>query len=84
MATAGKEEKELNEKIATRIKKLRVEIEPIQSKFAKEHLIDRQMLSRWENTKDNRGISIHTVLKFCNMINISLKEFFDDPSFDKD
>jgi transcriptional regulator with XRE-family HTH domain len=81
MATAGKEEKELNEKIAIRIKQLRLEREPIQSKFAKEHLIDRQMLNRWENTKDNRGISIHTVLKFCNMIDISLKEFFDDDLF---
>ncbi|WP_417558731.1 helix-turn-helix domain-containing protein [Mesoflavibacter zeaxanthinifaciens] len=81
MATAGKEEKILNEKIAIRIKQLRVEIEPIQSKFAKEHLIDRQMLSRWENTKDDRGITIHSILKFCRMINISLKEFFDDKIF---
>jgi len=83
MATAGKEEKILNEKIAIRIKQLRVEIEPIQSKFAKEHLMDRQMLSRWENTKDNRGITIHSIFKFCKMINISLKEFFDDDLFRK-
>ncbi|WP_417364313.1 helix-turn-helix domain-containing protein [Galbibacter sp.] len=81
MATAGKEEKILNEKIAIRIKQLRIGIEPIQSKFAKEHLIDRQMLSRWESTNDNRGITIHTILKFCKMINISLKEFFDDELF---
>ena len=81
MAKAGIEEKILNKKISLRIKELREEIEPIQSKFATEHLIDRQLLNRWESTTDNRGITIHTVLKFCKMINIGLKEFFDSKLF---
>jgi transcriptional regulator with XRE-family HTH domain len=83
MARAGKDEKLLNEKISLRIKELREEIEPIQAKFAKENLIDRQLLSRWESTNDDRGITIHTIFKFCKMINISLKEFFDDDIFRK-
>ena len=83
MAKAGKIEKKLNEKISLRIKELREKIEPVQAKFAKEHLIDRQLLSRWENTKDDRGITIHTILKFCKMIDISLVEFFDSNLFRK-
>lgn len=81
MAKAGKTEKKLNEKISLRIKELRENIQPIQAQFAKEHLIDRQLLSRWENTNDDRGITIHTIQKFCKMINISLSEFFDSKLF---
>lgn len=83
MAKSGTEEKNLNKKISKRIKFLREQIEPIQSQFAKNHLIDRQLLSRWENFNDDRGISIHSILKFCNMIDISLQEFFDDELFRK-
>jgi len=76
-------EKKLDYKIAKRIKTIRESIEPSQSKFAKENLIDRQLLSRWENTKDERGINIHTIFNFCKMANISLKDFFNDESFSK-
>lgn len=71
----------LNQKIALRVKNLRYEIESNQSKFAKQHGIDRQMLSRWENANDKRGISIHTIRRFCKIINMSLKDFFDDELF---
>jgi len=70
-----------NQKIALRLKNLREEINLSQAQFAKKHNIDRQIISRWENTNDNRGISIHTIRRFCKLINISLKEFFDDKSF---
>lgn len=81
MSRSGNEEHKLNKKVSLRIKELREKREPVQSKFAKDHFIDRQLLSRWENTNDDRGISIHTILKFCKMINITLQEFFDDKTF---
>ncbi|NMH89629.1 helix-turn-helix domain-containing protein [Flavivirga algicola] len=70
-----------NKKVALRIKELRMKNNPSQSKFAEKHFIDRQMVSRWENINDRRGVSIHTVNRFCKMINISLKEFFDTDTF---
>lgn len=74
----------LNAKIALRIKELRTKVNPSQSKFAEMHFIDRQLLSRWENINDDRGVSIHTVNRFCNMIGITLDAFFDAPSFKGD
>lgn len=71
----------LNEKIALRIKTLREKIEPNQSKFAEAHLMDRQIINRWESTTDGRGVSIHSINKFCSMIDISLKDFFDSELF---
>ncbi len=81
MTEGAKQKKILNDKIAIRIKFLREQIEPIQSKFADNNMIDRQILSRWESTTDKRGLSIHTISKFCKMINISLQDFFDDELF---
>lgn len=83
MTEGAKQKKVLNDKIANRIKYLRERIEPVQSKFADDNMIDRQIVSRWESTKDKRGLSIHTIDKFCKMINISLKDFFDDKVFEK-
>ncbi|APY10452.1 transcriptional regulator [Seonamhaeicola sp. S2-3] len=70
-----------NKKVADRIKELRIKINPIQAHFARDNYIDRQLLNRWENQNDKRGISIHSIRRFCNMINISLKDFFDDERF---
>ena len=81
MATLSEEDKILNQKIARRIKSLRESFEPSQSKFAKDHIVDRQLVSRWENSSDDRGISIHTIHKFCKMIGISLSDFFNDSTF---
>ncbi len=53
----------------------------LQVHFARDNYIDRQLLNRWENQNDKRGISIHSIRRFCNMINISLKDFFDDERF---
>ncbi len=81
MAKLGKEDIELNRKIAVRVKELRVCINQNQSKFAETYFIDRQLINRWESTTDNRGISIHTINRFCSMIDISLKEFFESEIF---
>ena len=70
-----------NQKIALRLKNLRKATNISQSQFAKNNNIDRQIISRWENANDNRGTSIHTIRKFCNMIDISIKDFFDDDLF---
>ncbi|WP_203296547.1 helix-turn-helix domain-containing protein [Luteirhabdus pelagi] len=78
----SKTERKLNAQISHRIKELREEIEPVQSKFAREHFIDRQLLNMWENTLDDRGITIHTIQKFCNMIDISLSHFFNSDLFE--
>lgn len=72
-----------NQRIALRLKRLREKVQPVQAQFAKEHHIDRQILSRWENPNDKRGISIHTIRRFCKIINISLKDFFDDKIFEE-
>lgn len=81
MAKLKLEDIALNTKIAQRIKELRVKVNPNQSKFAECHFIDRQLVSRWENTNDQRGVSIHTVSRFCNLIGITLTEFFDSNLF---
>ena len=71
----------LNKKIASRIKELRSAKEPNQKKFAENNDVERQTLNRWESINDKRGVSIHTVQKFCKMINIELKDFFDSKKF---
>ncbi|AUP79242.1 helix-turn-helix transcriptional regulator [Flavivirga eckloniae] len=70
-----------NKKIALRIKQLRKETGLSQSKFAETHFIDRQIVSRWESVNDKRGVSIHTINRFCKMIDISLRDFFDSDMF---
>lgn len=72
----------LNNKIAQRIKELRVKANANQSKFAECHFIDRQLVNRSENTNDQRGVSIHTVSRFCKLVGITLTEFFDSNLFD--
>ncbi len=68
-------------KIAERIEFLRIKTELSQTDFAKKFDIDRQIINRWESVKNKRGITIYTVQKFCNMIGITLKEFFDSETF---
>jgi transcriptional regulator with XRE-family HTH domain len=81
MSKLSPEDIEFNRKVALRVKELRLKVNKNQSKFAEAHFIDRQMINRWENTKDKRGISIHTINKFCKMLNIQLKDFFDSELF---
>lgn len=81
MAKLKPEDILLNERISSRISELRKKENLSQSEFAQKHGIDRQSLHRWENSTASRGVSIHTVQKFCGMIGISLKDFFDSPLF---
>lgn len=67
----------LKNKIADRIKFFRVNTGLSQSEFAKKFEIDRQILNRWESTNNKRGLTIYTIAKFCDLVGISLKDFFD-------
>jgi transcriptional regulator with XRE-family HTH domain len=83
MAELTKEDIILKIKIAERIVFLRSKTGLSQSDFAKKHDIDRQLLNRWENAKNKRGVSLYTIRKFCKMVDITLKDFFDEESFNK-
>lgn len=69
--------------IAKRIKFLRESTGLSQSEFAHHHEIDRQHLHRWENATSKRGVNIYTIKKFCQMMNITLEDFFDKTIFSK-
>lgn len=77
MAELTKEDTVLKNKIAERIRSLREKTGLSQSDFAKKYDIDRQILNRWESTNNKRGVTIYTIQKFCDMLRITLKEFFD-------
>ncbi|GHA32817.1 hypothetical protein GCM10007103_12830 [Salinimicrobium marinum] len=91
MAELSDEDIILANKISIRIKYLREKYcGPKQADFVKKHSIDKQLISRWENPiktdpksgkKTGRGISIYSVNQFCSIIEISLKDFFDDEIF---
>ena len=83
MAVLGYDDIVLKNKIAQRIEQLRINtgLSPIQ--FANQHNIDRQIIHRWESQKNKRGVTIYTVAKFCQMIDISLNEFFNDRIFNE-
>lgn len=77
MAGLNEEDVVLKNKIADRIKFLRANTGLSQSEFAKKYEIDRQIINRWESKNNNRGLAIYTIAKFCTLIGISLKDFFD-------
>lgn len=78
MAELSKHDEMLKASIAQRIKTLREKTNLSQSEFARDHLIDRQTLNRWEN---GRGVTIYTIAKFCQFMEISIAEFFSDDEF---
>jgi Predicted transcriptional regulators len=67
----------LKNQIAERIKFLRLRTGLSQSEFAQKFDLDRQILSRWESKNNSRGVTIYTIQKFCDMVGITLREFFD-------
>lgn len=81
MAELTKEDTVLQRKISERIEFLRLQTGLSQSDFAKKYDIDRQVINRWESTKNKRGVTVYSIKKFCDMINIKLKDFFDDDIF---
>jgi len=82
MAKLTEEDIILKNAIARRIEDIRISTGMTQSQFAKEHAIDRQAISRWEDVEGERGITIYTIKRFCAMVGISLKDFFDSSLFD--
>ncbi|MBC5836709.1 helix-turn-helix domain-containing protein [Flavobacterium muglaense] len=76
MAELEKDDIILKNKIADRIQSLRIKTGLTQSEFAQKHDIDRQIINRWESN-NKRGVTIYTINKFCNMLGITLKDFFD-------
>lgn len=93
MAQLSKEDIILANKISERIKELRILSTGLkQIDFANKHNIDRQILNRWESKvkidektgrPKGRGITVYTVERFCKMLDITLKDFFDAPAFKK-
>jgi transcriptional regulator with XRE-family HTH domain len=81
MAELTQQDKVLKSAIAQRIEDLRVGTGLTQSQFAKEHAIDRQAISRWEDIDGERGVTIYTIKRFCSMVGISLSNFFDSDLF---
>ncbi|MDP5228996.1 MAG: helix-turn-helix domain-containing protein [Cellulophaga sp.] len=83
MAGLNKEDLILKNKIAKRIKNLRENTGLSQSDFAKKNDLDRQIINRWESSVNKRGVTIYTIKRFCDMLNISMETFFSDSSFNK-
>lgn len=81
MAELTEKDTALKNKIAERIEFLRIRTGLSQTEFAKKYDIDRQIINRWESVKNKRGVTIYTIQKFCSMIDISLKEFFNSETF---
>lgn len=81
MSKLTKEDIKLRTQITQRFINLRKASGLTQSEFAKLHEIDRQQVNRWESFETERGVTIYTINRFCLLINITLKEFFDDPIF---
>ena len=93
MSGLSKEDIILANKIAIRIKFLRIQCTgEKQVDFANKFNIDKQEISRWEShvrrdpatgTVKGRGITVYSIKKFCDLIGITLGEFFDDDLFRK-
>ncbi|KAA0129530.1 helix-turn-helix transcriptional regulator [Chryseobacterium sp. SN22] len=81
MSKLSKDDIELRNMITQRLINLRKSTGLSQSEFAKLHEIDRQQVNRWESFESERGVTIYTIKRFCTLVKITLKEFFDDPLF---
>lgn len=81
MSKLNNEDIELRNKITQRLIDLRESTGLSQSDFAKFHDLDRQQVNRWESFESERGVTIYTIKRFCNLLKITLQEFFNDPLF---
>lgn len=71
----------LRENIKKRINEV-IDIKGIRKiDLASNAIKDRQAINRWTNLNETRGISIYTVEEFCDLMDMSLSEFFDSPIF---
>lgn len=81
MAKLRAEDEILKKKIKLRLAKLRNELGETKNKFSQSVDVERQNFQPWENLDNKRGISIYSLNRICKGLNISLKDFFDDPMF---
>ena len=81
MSRLTKDDIQLRENITQRLIDLRESTGLNQSEFAKLYDIDRQQVNRWESFESERGVTIYTIKKICNLLNITLKDFFNDSLF---
>ena len=70
---------EIRGQIAHRIRSLREEKQLTQEQLAWKSEVDRSFMNHVEN--ERRNISIETLSKILNGLEISFKDFFDDASF---
>ena len=71
----------IQERIGNRITQLRKEKKLSQQKFAYEADIERSFLTHIE--KGRKNISVGTLERIFNALDISFKEFFDSKEFNK-
>ncbi|WP_158963468.1 helix-turn-helix domain-containing protein [Myroides fluvii] len=83
MAKLKDRDKELRDKIKSRINFLIKEKNLTKVELANLSEKDRQAINRWTNLGENRGITIYTLSDFCDAMKISLTDFFKDPIFIK-
>lgn len=81
MAKLKNRDKELRDKIKSRINFLIQEKDLTKVELANLSEKDRQAINRWTNLGENRGITIYTLSDFCDAMGISLTDFFKDPNF---
>ncbi len=62
-------------KIATRIKELRKNSALTQEQLAEKANIDYKFFQKIEN--GTRNITVNTLIRICDSLNVSLKDFFD-------
>ena len=62
-------------KIATRIKELRKNSALTQEQLAEKANIDYKFFQKIEN--GTRNITVNTLIRICDRLNVSLKDFFD-------
>lgn len=81
MSKLTEDDIKLRNNITQRFINLREKTGLNQSDFAKQHEIDRQQVNRWESFEVERGVTIYTINRFCTLVKITLKDFFNDPLF---
>lgn len=81
MSKLSEKDLQLRDNIKKRMNELLEESKLAQSTFADKANIDRQHINRWVNPNSNRGVSIYNLNKFCNILDVTLKTFFDSPLF---
>jgi DNA-binding XRE family transcriptional regulator len=71
----------LRDQIKLRLRELRENKSQNKSNLAKDVEIDRQNFQAWEKLDIKRGMSIYSIGRVCNVLGITLKEFFDSDIF---